>query len=85
MEIVDKMAEKTKESEQKRIELEDKKYDLTQTLLEFEKYKNNDDYILFYSATHAEIFSKSKYIFIFLFSFNNSYINFNLYYPIHII
>ena len=45
-----------KESEQKRIELKDKKYDLTQTLSEFEKYKNNDDYILFYSATHAEIF-----------------------------
>jgi hypothetical protein len=28
LEIVDKMAEKTKESEQKRIELEDKKYNL---------------------------------------------------------
>ena len=37
------MAEKIEESEKKRIELEDKKYDLSQTLLEFEKYKNDDD------------------------------------------
>ena len=43
VEVFDEMAEKIQESEQKRIELEDKKYDLTQTLLEFEKYKNDDD------------------------------------------
>ena len=43
VEIFDEIAEKIEESERKRIELEDKKYDLSQTLLEFEKYKNDDD------------------------------------------
>ena len=43
IEVFDELAEKIEESEKKRIELEDKKYDLSQTLLEFEKYKNDDD------------------------------------------
>ena len=43
VEVFDDLAAKIEESENKKNILEDKKYDLTQTLLEFEKYQKDDD------------------------------------------
>ena len=43
VEVFDDLAAKIDESENKKNILEDKKYDLTQTLLEFQKYQNDDN------------------------------------------
>jgi len=43
IEVFDELAAKIMDSEIKREELEDKKYDLTETLKEFEKYKVDDE------------------------------------------